>query len=449
MLDTTDTADTTPPDEPITRAVPTSALDKLRKELAALHRRAARAGHDAPAPELVVEATEIRRRCSEGCGFVEVRDNNTRCRGCGSTSYPVEVAIVRLAAPPPVVAGWEFVAAIEPWSPIGNMIRRMPGAAPDVSLEAYRSADVADRCEHCRVSRRRSQTFVLRATGDGASPPGTLLQVGRSCLHAHLGEDPDDVLARLRWADLLRDASYGGGADWEPELTDLDYYAACVVAVIQLDGWVSGAVAREAVVDSTARIAWRVANPRKGDTPDEIAWRARRQPTATQREIAAAAIAAALGSTEETEFAVNLRVACSYPYLTRRVIGYVAAAVNAECRRRVAATEAAAVATAGRAPAHVGTVGERLRDVAVTVVDVRIMAGRFTSTLLKLVTDAGDAISWFASGELLISDYQGKRGRLTATIKAHTEFRGRPETQVTRAKLVIDAPATEAETEAA
>lgn len=79
------------------------------------------------------------------------------------------------------------------------------------------------------------------------------------------------------------------------------------------------------------------------------------------------------------------------------------------------------------------------------------MAGdrRFPSTLLKLVTDDGDAISWFASGELLISDYQGKRGRLTATVKAHTEFRGRAETQVTRAKLVIDAPATEAETEAA
>lgn len=413
-----------------THAVPASAVPALRANLATAHRRATRAGHAHAAPTLVVEATELRRRCAYGHGF---QGKRTACDVCGGYTALVEVALVRLDAPPPVIAGWEFIAAIEPLGQ-GSLIRRVPGAAPDVSLEAYRPRELAERCEHCHTKRRRTLTFVLRRTTDGH-----LLQVGRTCLHAHLGEDPDDIIARMRWADILdRADSEEGEGGWGRAPTEVhtEEYLACVAAVIATDGWVSATAARERGLMSTAHLAWDVAVPLVGDPPERRRWREERAPCEADRDLAAAALAAGRAAEGTSEYILNLRLVAQEPRQTRRTIGFAAALVSAEVRRRSEAAAATAAARGpGRAPAHLGKVGERLRNIPVTVTEVRVMSGggsRFASTLIKFRTDDGAVIAWFASGADWSPDLVGQQRRIALTVKAHTAFRNVPETRASR-----------------
>lgn len=427
-MDSIDTAEIAP----VEYTVPAHTLPAIRKELAAQHRKAARAGRGGDAPELEVIREEWRRRCASGCGY----KTHTICGECGDSTYPAQVAIVRLVVAAPVVAGWEFLAAIEPLG-AGNLIRRMPGAAPDVSLEAYRDAAIAQRCEHCQTSRRRALTFVLRELATGR-----LLQVGRSCLQAFLGEDPADILLRLRWADLLRDADsddcWGAGSGAQVRGVPTIEYLEHVAATIRVDGW------RPRAHDCpTAVLASRLAWPSAGGGAEERAWRQERRPTEADRELAAAALVAGQGlPVIGYEFESNLRLVACADVVIYRTTGLAAALVQREWRRREAERTAAAAAPApGRQPQHVGTVGERLRDLPVTVVSGRVIDGQYPSTLLKLVTADGDTLAWFASGELLISDYEGKRAKLTATVKDHGEFRGVPETRITRAKLALEVAA--------
>ena len=84
----------------------------------------------------------------------------------------VEVVDIVAIGARPSLAGWDFLACVEPLEG-GNLIRQVPCASiAEGELTPWREGAI--RCDHCSTSRRRTETFVVRADGsDPAIPAGT------------------------------------------------------------------------------------------------------------------------------------------------------------------------------------------------------------------------------------------------------------------------------------
>ena len=81
-----------------------------------------------------------------------------------------------------------------------------------------------------------------------------------------------------------------------------------------------------------------------------------------------------------------------------------------------------------------GEIGERLRNIAVEVVNITGFEGNFGYTwAITFKDNQSNLYSWFTTGGAMIS--RGQRGLLTGTVKEHKEYRGNQTTQLTRCIL--------------
>jgi hypothetical protein len=204
--------------------VPVATLGELHRRIERLDRRARRLG----------------------TGAIALHD----VTGVGSDGR----AIVVLSGRTPVLAGWSVAAIVEhrdgeavlrPVSEVGERLAAREFAAP--------------RCEHCRVRRRRVETFiVVRADS------GEMRQVGSGCLRDFLGgQDPDRACHQAEYMALARaavadaDDSTGGDGSGAVMLS-LDVFAACAAHVVRAHGWVSAERARRSSGTASADAALRV-----------------------------------------------------------------------------------------------------------------------------------------------------------------------------------------------
>ncbi len=154
---------------------------------------------------------------------------------------------VLVSGPTPKLAGWEFVATLEGME--GEvMIRTTPSHNTKLPTRFRNYATVAD-CEHCKLRRRRAETFVLQ------HDDGRLVQVGRQCLGDFLGgQNPQAVaaMAEMLWS-ACEDATaaeedesgggggFGGGSNRVSTIGWLSF----VAAAIRKEGWMSKAKAQQ------------------------------------------------------------------------------------------------------------------------------------------------------------------------------------------------------------
>jgi hypothetical protein len=140
-----------------------------------------------------------------------------------------------------------------------------------------------------------------------------------------------------------------------------------------------------------------------------------------------------MDSTDDSEYMHNLRMVLSSGVVEPKRRGYACSAVASrqralgllEIRRRE--REASAHSK------HVGMVGERLRNLELTVLSNRGRSTKFGDSILYKMRDAdGNVFTWFKSGDGIMD--VGNTYILDATVKAHTNYQGVLETQLTRAK---------------
>lgn len=82
----------------------------------------------------------------------------------------------------------------------------------------------------------------------------------------------------------------------------------------------------------------------------------------------------------------------------------------------------------------IGEIGEKLYDVAVTLVSIYGFEGKFGySQVIKFETAEGNILTWFTGVDIKIE--VGESCFLTGTIKKHTEYKGQKTTIVTRCHL--------------
>ncbi len=155
----------------------------------------------------------------------------------------------------PRLAGWTFVATLEHAGEAGNILRCVPGYTVPVEFRS-----VAPACNHCKVQRRRLDTFVVR------SDSGEYLQIGRNCVQDFVGgKDPQDVTKMaeyLRSAAELGEGATGGGGGG-PDRAELVAFMAQTAAVVRKDGFIGRGAAKNSYepVMATADVVWNLMFP--------------------------------------------------------------------------------------------------------------------------------------------------------------------------------------------
>lgn len=210
--------------------IPQENLARLREKLEKLNKKAKKLGVEPIRLEVLPEPVD---EVNEETGEV-------------SRSYRVLVE-----GEAPSLNGWEFVATINHLEE-ANLLRAVPGKEIPRHFR-----DVPSWCQHCKQSRKRNDTYVVRKIENDEH-----LQVGSSCLRDFLGHP--DPHGYARWAEYLAEfdefaRSMGErGESGGYQLFDLEHYLYYVSAVIREDGWVSRKMASDSYGErtATADIAW-------------------------------------------------------------------------------------------------------------------------------------------------------------------------------------------------
>ncbi len=397
--------------------IPNYRLDELTAKVERLARRCVKLGIAPIVATPVHTDTRIAKRYSALHGLTR--------------TYKLDCTWVELSGASPVCAGYEFVARIE-HTKAGNLIARV---STDETIDLVPFRTVANNCDHCNADRKRRDTFVLRA------PDGSFVQIGRNCLADFLRTgEIETVVSILELVDEWRQSTGGGEGDGEGcgghyrEEIPVSHFLACAVKAVREIGWVSRKAAEITGNEPTSSVAMWAAGAPPHDAKSYRAWQTM-QPGDLDVARSTSILEWIAQSTDASDYAYNLRTACAVEFVTSRTGGIIASAVSAYARE-VEKVEAAK--RSGRPiVGHYGTVGDKIAIEACSVSFVRAIEGSYgVTTIVGLLSPEGHTFKWFASGSqtFVVGEVYNLRG----TVKAHTEYKGRLETRLTRCTLTAD-----------
>lgn len=81
---------------------------------------------------------------------------------------------------------------------------------------------------------------------------------------------------------------------------------------------------------------------------------------------------------------------------------------------------------------HYGEIGERIRKVEATLEDVKNISGEWGSSMLYTFKIEDNVFTWFTQSIIDSKIQSGDKCILSGTVKAHTEYAGVPQTQLSR-----------------
>lgn len=215
--------------------IPEPNVERFRKKLNALTKRAAKLGL---APLAAVDLGEV----------VKTRKH----RGTGGKEIVVEYRYRKLlvTGERPKLNGWTLLGTVA-HEDGGNVFSNAPGQKIP---ERYR--DVTNLCDHCKTRRRRRDTMIIEKDGG-------VRQIGRNCLQDFIGDV--NVKGVTFYYELWpsMDKFVGGMGDGvSKDYTPTEDYLSAVACAIRHDGFVSGTAARENDrLTATSSVAWQILYP--------------------------------------------------------------------------------------------------------------------------------------------------------------------------------------------
>lgn len=331
-----------------------------------------------------------------------------------------KVFLVQITGTPPKYEGWTFLAVLDWHSAGGELITRM---APGVDFEGTidRTNLRPGACDHCGMVRDRKDIYLVR------NDEGRTLQVGSTCIKDFLGWSAMPCFISQDDSDAVFEGTGASGRWVDFAVEDV---LAIAWALIKRDGF------RPASFDNSTK--WdvlSVLDPR-GERQKKFAQDIRAEVAAARPQ--AEQIRAYVLSDDfkgDSEYVVNLRVACRANYITARAFGLVVSAPQAWARaiERDLTRKAEKAALCNE---HVGAVGDKL-ELTVTVKAIRPVDNGFGTSYLYMMTDAaGHAIRWFSSSKALGDEVTGELVTIKGTVKKLDEYNGAKQTVLTRCKVV-------------
>lgn len=349
----------------------------------------------------------------------------------------VRLIKVEVSTETPAHSGWHFLATICRTEE-GNVVRAVPGYEVPAEFR-----DGEHRCDHCNTVRLRRDTYIVRHVD------GRTLRVGSSCVQDFLQHTRPNQMtqaARLCFEafEMATAARYSGwlGGMAETYRTDLETYLNHVAQEVLTSGrFITSKVANERQWVATSRVAYNnmMSAREVVITPEaqELASTAREWVLATYAPVLdtdsddfdARDIVDGLSVVRKdvNDFEHNLLTVARSEAIEPRLVGIAAYIVEAY-RRSLPKPEE-------KISSYVGTVGQRLRDIEVTFTKVVAREADGCTTLYDktfcIMQDAaGNTLIWSASG---LHDFELNTPHvLTGTVKRHTEYKGRKQTELNR-----------------
>jgi hypothetical protein len=408
-----------------TYAIPNGKLAEFEANIAKMNRKAVKLG---------CEPITI-----EKLATIEVtKSHTTKFEGIEKTKkYKVPATVIALFGKAPVVGGFEFIARIEYLSDSESMLfHTVPGTGTKID-ERFRGLKPGV-CEHCKLERVRKDTFVVRNVATGEQK-----QVGRQCLADYTGIHTIENLAgKAAWLHTfatLRDEidSYWTGGGYFLNKVDTTEALALTSAYIEMFGWVPKSACFNGGTPTAGYVAAHFSAGDFSKDEKETMAAARALVESNPKHTARAAevmawIKNSLADTARSDYELNLVTLATKELTETKHLGIVCSAVSAWQRATNRAVEYAKRIDETKNSKPVGTVGERLRDIPVKVTFVKAMEATQwgASTLIKFLDQAGNVLTWFASGD---RDYEvGQEIKITGTVKGHKAYNGVTETQISR-----------------
>lgn len=332
-------------------------------------------------------------------------------------------------ASPQLEGGWRLAAVIDhrqSHPTLGWLVRRTPDFNEVALPEGIEHTDPT--CDHCGTLRERIATFLL------LSEAGDWKRVGRQCLRDFLGSKSPEAIASYYEAvlDFVRDLDDwdddepGGGRQDVMTKTFLTFVAG---AVRTTGAYYSRKSEQEDKGPSTATMAWGrlMSDPEKIDPSDRT--------TAADYETAGEIIAWGATLVEKSnlsDYERSLAIVLYQEVVAPRSLGLLASAWFAWARE----TNRLPERNDQKPSVHQGQIGERIERI------VRI-ARRFDSPsnfrynglhfFYIMEDEDGNAFTW---GTEAVEMAEGETVKIKGTVKKHSEYRGRPQTEMTRCKVL-------------
>lgn len=390
-----------------------SRLPDLRDRLDTLIRRADRLGVAGPIYEvgpiyekrIVIQAAAV--------GLVQ----RTR---------PVLVCDVTVSGVSPKLdGGWRLAAAIDhtQFHPtLGWMVRRVPDLA-EIALPAGIERD-EPVCDHCGTTRERKTTFLL------LSEAGEWKRVGRQCLRDFLGRiSPESIAAYFEAVLDFMEAA--GDEDWVSEGgSRVDLLTLTFLIAVAQSVRLSGKFVTLKQAQGNDHL-----NPTAGDAYGLIFDTKAPKPEGEDAAVAAEVIAWGKTLSERpnlSDYERNIAIALYQETMPPKSSGLVASAWLAWARETDRMPPAMTNGAPRKASVHQGAVGLKItRTVRVIKrFDTESMYRNGTHSFHILEDDEGNTYTW--STETALGE--GDTYTITGTVKDHTEYKGRPQTVLTRCK---------------
>lgn len=408
--------------------VPIFRLRKLREQLARLATIAKRAGqpfsYEIGEPNQVVTMVKAPKFLGDEGEEFDVAAASVKVRG---------ILVPR-------THGWRMIAALEgvdvPGGKMVNLVHKIDERYP--VDPKYKT--LVGQCDHCKKSRQRVMTFVLRNDG------GVEKVVGRNCLADFLNDTSAEMLiehaatlselleAEKKVASDDEMAEYGRSRASEFRRNKVLFFTAYIA---RKTGFVSKRRAEELGTLSTAQVVSDLltgaASPSK-ELREAYEDKSSEEHRKTQ-ELVDKTLAFFKALPEgQSEYTDNLKVLLENPFVLTKHFGLVASSVGYYQIEAKKLAEASASSSR-----FLGEVGKDLYLPAVTLTFVKAFDGTYgTSYMHLLETPEGHKLVWFSSSQNL-EDRKGQTFSILGKVKAHrkNERTGVEETMLTRA--VVDA----------
>lgn len=319
-----------------------------------------------------------------------------------------------------IINNWVFVATLE-HTDKGNIVRAYDGQ--EVPQWAY---TVEAKCDHCNTKHKRKDTYIIRNTVSGE-----FKQVGRSCLKDFTnGLSAEMVAAYLSYLDTLEKSSIDFSSS--KPYYNVKEYLFYVAETVKHFGYLSKANAGYNGTPTSCR-AFRYMvcpNAQERKEMESIGFEAC---TEENENTVVTALQWLNAQDDDFGYIHNLKIACSREYCESRDFGIIASLLPAHFKAMEKESERLAreAAKANKPKTNwVGEVGERIEIIA----DCKCVASWYSDFgpgyLYKFTSNDGNTFTW-KTGKAV----DDGKVVLKGTIKAHTEFNGEKQTELTRCKI--------------
>ena len=351
--------------------------------------------------------------------FKELKDENGK-------TYNARFVLVE-AEGTAVINDWEFIAEVD-HTEKGNIIT---GVGVEVPERYYISKPV---CEHCNSNRYRKNTYIVRnkATGE-------FKQVGKSCLKDFThGMSAEAVTQYMSLFDTLIEGEAPEPGCHIQHYISTTEYLSYVAETIKHFGFTrssdEGVSTASRAIDfydaAHGRLFPREYMEDLRYKMREIGFDIESQSTV---KLVSDSLAWIAEQDESSNYIHNLKTACSLEYITGNTFGLLASLFPAYDRDLEKAAKRKAIQDAESCSEYVGEVKDRITVKVRSVKCVTSWETDFGIThIYKIIGEDGNVYTW-KTGKFI--DEEVSDMLITGTVKAHTEFRGIKQTELTRCRV--------------